>query len=348
LTTSHTGDAYRRLKERLTESPRDQYAFRPTGSTSAALIAITHHVLETVKTEPYVRLISLDFSKAFDTVRHNSLAEQLASMPVPDFVYNWVLAMLLNRVHCTKFCGIISCYKRINASIIQGSGLGPGNFLTTISGLKLLHPGNRLFKYADDCYLIIPASNIATTDSELDHIALWAKNSNLRLNPGKSCEIIIRRPLTKIHETIPPIVGIERVNEIKILGVTLSERIGFSSHVNKICIKAKQSFFALRVLVAHGLTGNRLHDVVRSTTLAQLLYASPSWWGFTTVGERERMTALVVIIWIFWLIHPNPWSKCGDSTKSLLQITTFNQILSPCHQYPSCAGLILAQNNTTT
>ena len=45
--------------------------------------------------------------------------------------------------------------------------------------------------------------------------------------------------------------------------------------------------------MAHGLTGNRLHDVVRSTTLAQLLYSSPSWWGFTTVGERERMTALL-------------------------------------------------------
>jgi hypothetical protein len=86
----------------------DQFAFRPSGSTSAALIALTHHLLESVKCEPYVRLVSLDFSKAFDTVRHNSLALQLASMPIPDFVYNWVLALLQNRVHCTKFCGIIS------------------------------------------------------------------------------------------------------------------------------------------------------------------------------------------------------------------------------------------------
>jgi len=45
--------------------------------------------------------------------------------------------------------------------------------------------------------------------------------------------------------------------------------------------------------VAHGLKGNRLHDVVRSTTLAQLLYCSPVWWGFTNAGDRERITGLI-------------------------------------------------------
>jgi len=72
----------------------DQFAFRPTGSTSAALIALTHHLLETLEHEPFARLISLDFSKAFDTARHNSLAVKLASLPIPDFVYNWVIALL--------------------------------------------------------------------------------------------------------------------------------------------------------------------------------------------------------------------------------------------------------------
>ena len=75
--------------------------------------------------------------------------------------------------------------------------------------------------------------------------------------------------------------------------VLLSDRIGFASHINNICTKAKQSFFALRVLVAHNLKGNRLHDVVRSTTLAQLLYCSPVWWGFTNAGDRERITGLI-------------------------------------------------------
>jgi len=196
-------------------------------------------------------------------------------------------------VHCTKFCGIISSYKHINASIIQGSGLGPVNFLSLISRLKLLYAGNRIFKYADDCCLVIPASNIDTTDAELEHIAEWTRNCNLRLNHSKSCEIIIRRPRSKTFDSPPPIAGIEWVEVLNVLGVLLSDRLGFSMHLDNIVCKAKQSFYALRVLMAHGLTGNRLHDVVHSTTVSRMLYSSPAWWGFANEGERGRLRAII-------------------------------------------------------
>ena len=38
----------------------------------------------------------------------------------------------------------------------------------------------------------------------------------------------------------------------------------------------KQSFFALRVLLAHGLTGNRLYDVVRPTIVTRMVYSFPA------------------------------------------------------------------------
>src|SRR5688572_6899576 len=54
----------------LTQAPleslvSDQFAFRPTGSTSAAIISIIHHTQILLKTNEYVSIISLDFSKAF-------------------------------------------------------------------------------------------------------------------------------------------------------------------------------------------------------------------------------------------------------------------------------------------
>ena len=45
--------------------------------------------------------------------------------------------------------------------------------------------------------------------------------------------------------------------------------------------------------MAHGLTGIRLHDVVRSTTVARMLYSSPAWWGFANEGERGRLCAII-------------------------------------------------------
>ena len=51
----------------------DQYAFRPTGSTTAALIAVLQTITDLMATDPFVIVIALDFFKAFDTVRHNAL-----------------------------------------------------------------------------------------------------------------------------------------------------------------------------------------------------------------------------------------------------------------------------------
>jgi len=48
----------------------DQYAFRPTGSTTAALIGILHSNTYLLSSNPFVIVFALDLSKAFDTVRH--------------------------------------------------------------------------------------------------------------------------------------------------------------------------------------------------------------------------------------------------------------------------------------
>ena len=37
---------------------------------------------------PYVLVISIDFSKAFDTARHSTLLEKLAQLDIPDQIYN--------------------------------------------------------------------------------------------------------------------------------------------------------------------------------------------------------------------------------------------------------------------
>jgi len=48
----------------------DQYTFCPTGSTTVALVQLFHTVTELLSDHPYVVVIALDFSKAFDMVRH--------------------------------------------------------------------------------------------------------------------------------------------------------------------------------------------------------------------------------------------------------------------------------------
>jgi len=60
----------------------DQYANRPTGSTTAALVFLLRTITNLFAEQPYVVVIALDFSKAFDTVRHSTLLQKLASLDI--------------------------------------------------------------------------------------------------------------------------------------------------------------------------------------------------------------------------------------------------------------------------
>ena len=55
----------------------------------AAVIGLWQHVTELLKTNEFVVIISTDYSKAFDTLRHSALAEKLNTSDIPDNIYNW-------------------------------------------------------------------------------------------------------------------------------------------------------------------------------------------------------------------------------------------------------------------
>ena len=86
----------------------DQYAFRPSGSTTAALISILHSVTALLTNNDFVVIIALDFSKAFDTVRHSTLLAKLAQLDLPDEVYNWLVDYFAGHKHLTQYGGATS------------------------------------------------------------------------------------------------------------------------------------------------------------------------------------------------------------------------------------------------
>ena len=121
---------------------------------------------------PYVHVISLDFSKAFDTVRHSSLVQKLLQFPIPSSVHNWFVPYLSGQSHCTKFQSTISGLLTINASIFQGTSIGPVSYIFNSSNLVPCCPDNRFNKYADDTYILVPPSNYNTIKLMIDEASL--------------------------------------------------------------------------------------------------------------------------------------------------------------------------------
>jgi len=86
-----------------------------------------HNITHMLLTNPYVIVIALDFSKAFDTVRHHTLLAKMAQLDIPDHVYNWLVNFFDVHSHQTKYADDMSTIKSISASIIQGSAIGPAS-----------------------------------------------------------------------------------------------------------------------------------------------------------------------------------------------------------------------------
>ena len=76
------------LKSHHNLSFSDQYAFRPPGSTTAAIVSLLQTVTSLLQSNPYVVVISLDFAKAFDTIRHVTLLNKMAELDLPVSIHN--------------------------------------------------------------------------------------------------------------------------------------------------------------------------------------------------------------------------------------------------------------------
>jgi len=175
----------------------DQFAFRPSGSTTAALITILHTITNLLTTNQFVIVLALNFSKAFDTVRHSTLLNKYSQMDIPDHIYNWLVEYFHGHSHCTKYHGRTSALYEISASIIQGSAIGPSSYVVTAANLSSVTPGNSLCKYADDTYIIIPAVNVHSRVAELDNVEAWSRLNNLQLNHKKCVEIVFATNRTR-------------------------------------------------------------------------------------------------------------------------------------------------------
>ena len=218
----------------------DQFAFRPTGSTTAALIFLFDRITELLVDNSFVMFYSLDFSKAFDTVRHSTFFEKLALLKTPIEVYNWIADFYSARTHCTSFNGVVSelletrKLLEILASVIQGSGIGPAAYAVNAADLRTVNPKNSLSKFADDTGLIVGENQVASRLTELNNINDRAVRNNLCLNQTKSAEMVfINQRTEKRNNPPPPINGISRVRALKFLGVTITDNLSMNDHVTK-------------------------------------------------------------------------------------------------------------------
>ena len=122
--------------------------------------------------------------------------------------------------------------------------LGPLLFLIYINSLTFipLSDSTRLILYADDLLIykpILTETSHLQLQSDINSISLWADNNLMTFNEAK-CKCML---LTNKKTTVFPTITLndhplEVVHQIKYLGVTFSQHLCWSPHIQTICKKA--------------------------------------------------------------------------------------------------------------
>ena len=224
---------------------RSQFGFRPASSTHEAIISATGDWHQHLDSKKNVAAVFFDLSKAFDTVPHHGLLNALSKIGISGSLHKWFRSYLSGRSQQVVLDGCSSFRVPVTSGVPQGSILGPllfSIYMNPIASLPLSST-SRLLLYADDILLYKPissAADITTFQIDIDSVCYWISTAGLRLNASKTKLLVVYR-----QKKLPALqlsangTRILQVPSVVYLGVTLSQDLSFSTHINNVCVKAK-------------------------------------------------------------------------------------------------------------
>ena len=164
-----------------------QYGFRPGQSTEAALLDTVTFATDSIDRGMMTSLVTADTSKAFDSVEHDRLLDNLEWYGVRR---EWFSAWLRGRTQTVR--GGSCTPLEVTHGVVQGSNLGPVLFLLFANDLPQHVPHGKIVMYADDAQFLDAdfPSNLQALKARIERslaVSLkWFTQNRLKINPTKT------------------------------------------------------------------------------------------------------------------------------------------------------------------
>ena len=249
---------YNRFYEHIRDSINEaQHGFLHGRSCATQLLSTLHRIGQLLDKNTQTDILFLDFAKAFDSVHHVILLRKLKHYGIAGNLYRWLSDYLHNRTQRVVVEGAASSWSPVTFGVPQGSILGPILFLLFINDFPDVIPeSTSTGLYADDIKLYREISTLedcSQLQEALSCADVWSKDNNINFNPSK-CKILTFSRLKHLffsitiwdHPNRYLCHQASRVNDEVDLGITVTSNLSWTTHINKIKVKANRLLGLLR------------------------------------------------------------------------------------------------------
>ena len=169
--------------------------------------------------------VTLDFSKAFDTIQHPILLKKLFAYGIRGNILKWIKSYLANRQQYVSINNNNSKQKPITCGVPQGSVPSPLFFILCINDLPNVSDTLFAILFADNTSVFLERNALVEIthilNAELAKLTTWLSANKLTLNSSKSNFMIFHPSRLKKTDTNIPIIlnntNLEQVTFTKFL-----------------------------------------------------------------------------------------------------------------------------------
>ena len=183
-------------------------------------------------------VISMDLSKAFDTIPHALLLAKLKAYGLHESSCTLIGDYLTDRRQQVKIGDTYSDWMSVKRGVPQGSVLGPMFFNMFLNDLIFHIKSVKLNTYADDCQLQSSDVDPVALERRINHDVQiankWFEDNGMKANPAKHQGMVL-------DKTNYPFSFLT-TRCLDLFGISLDNELNFKDHISSVCKKINNQF----------------------------------------------------------------------------------------------------------